>query len=511
MFLFKYVSVYLYLLLLSLLIKNSNPFLVFPLKTLLEKNFFKVNNSANFNSEDLLNYYLPNEMFTYLYIGTPPTKINAFLDHENYGSYLDNSICPLLSKYNNETSSSFIPISDYIVSYSHFSHMCFAKENFCAYTDFGLDENNIKQLGNISFLYAQKPKNDSLFFKLNSNQEITGYSCFHIGLQIPTSSNYYEPLIRQFKINDYIETTYWTIEFKNNGNNFFDNEANLVIGVPPHEYNPKKYNEKNFRSVVSQLRIKNYDEYRVNIWGIVFDKIYFLTNNDTYTNNELILQTTKCKVDFGINLIEGSNNYLNNIENEFFKRLYDKDICFKEKRKSEKNGIYFVIWCKKSYYEEIKKFPTLYLKSNELEYIFELNHEDLFLTKGDKIFFLIIFRSSQGMFSFGKLFFKKYLFTFSFDNKIIGFYNDKLNINSDKINIKANGYNNGYETKRKVFIFILSVVFIIIILAVFIKIKKKYLTDRQKRINELIDNNYIYMSNKAKDNLNNKSTGSLEN
>jgi len=284
----------------------------------------------------------------------------------------------------------------------------------------------------------------------------------------------------------------------------------LVIGSPPHKYNPKKYNEKNFRSIVSQLRIKNYDDYRVNIWGIIFDKIFFKSNNETLNNSEIILQSIKVKFDFSINLIEGSNNYLNNIENEFFNSLYNKNICFKEKISSEKNGIYLVIWCDKNYYEEIKKFPTLYFKSNELEYIFELNYEDLFMMRGNKLFFLIIFRTSQGMFSFGKLFFKKYSFTFSFDNKIIGFYSNNLVLNSQKINDK-NGENN-FGIKEKIIIFILSIVFIFILLVFVIKIKKKFLNDRQKRMNELIDNNYVYMSNQAKNDYssNEKNTAILE-
>ena len=499
---FKYVKNIQYFLLLFFLMMSSRTYLVFPLKTLLKKNFSQVNNLPYFNSEDLLNYYLPNEMYTSIYIGTPPSKIFVFLDHENYGSYLDNSICPLPSLYNNNTSSSFLSTSEYIISFSHFSNMCFAKETFYAYTDINLEEKNLKKMENLTFLYATIQKNDSYFFKFNPNIKLTGYSCFHMGLQIPVSANYYESLIQQFKKNDYIETAYWTIEFKNHDKNLLEeNEANLIIGVPPHEYNPIKYKEKNFRSVVSQLRIKNYEDYRVNIWGIIFDKIYFITNNETVINNEIILQSTKCKIDFGINLIEGSNNYLTNIENEFFNDLYNNNICFKEKRASEKHGIYFVIWCKKNYYDKIKKFPSLYFKSNELEYIFELNYEDLFMIQGEKIFFLVIFRSSQGMFTFGKLFFKKYLFTFSFDNKIIGFYNDKLP-NSENINHKNISSNENNKLKSKILLLIFSLVFIFIIVFVFVKIKKKYLNDRQKRMNELIDNNYIYMTNQAADKIN---------
>ena len=237
----------------------------------------------------------------------------------------------------------------------------------------------------------------------------------------------------------------------------------------------------------------------MNLWGFIFDKIFFISNN------EIILQTIKCKIDFGINLIEGSSNYLTNIENEFFNNLYIKEICFKENTKNEKLGTYLVIWCNKNYYDEIKKFPTLYFKSIELEYIFELNFEDLFMIKGNKLYFLIVFRTKPGI----KLFFKKYLFTFSFDNKIIGFYNNKLFNNSKIINNKNTDLSNNQRLKKKIFLFLLCFVFVFIILIAFLKIKKKYLNDRQTRMNELIDNNYVYMTNQVKDNkkFNNKSIG----
>jgi hypothetical protein len=141
--------------------------------------------------------------------------------------------------------------------------MCFAKETFYAYDFINSEQKNLKKMENLTFLYGTIPKNDSLYFRLDSNRTITGYSCFHFSLQIPSSSKYLDSFIKQFKKNDYIETTYWTIEFnrdKNDSKNFFGNDTNLIIGVPPHKYNPKKYEEKNFRSIVSQLRIKNYDD-----------------------------------------------------------------------------------------------------------------------------------------------------------------------------------------------------------------------------------------------------------
>ena len=502
MLLFKYVKNIKYILIISFLLIKTNEYLVLPINSFHSNNFTQINNSKDFSNEDFLNYWLPNEMYTYLYIGSPESKIYTFLYTEEYGSYMDNSICQLPSKYDNDSSSTFFPISNYIVSFSHFSNMCFAKEIFSAYTDFELNENKRKRMLNLTFLYAVKPINDSIYSKFY-NEPVTGFSCFHLGLQLPYSLNYYDSWVEQLKKNDYIESTYWTIEFNNKYNLFDnknedDNEGYLVIGLPPHKYKPNRFFENNFRSTTSKVRFKNFDDYRVNLWGIIFDQIYFFSTNSSH--NEIILQTTKCKFSLDINLIEGSTNYLNNIENDFFNILYNKSICFKERVKSEKNGLYYVIWCNKNNYNDIKKFPTLFFKSNELEYIFELTYEDLFTIKGDKIFFMIIFRSREAMFTFGKLFYKKYLFTFSFDNKLIGFYNDKLLKNINNNESKS-------DITIKIIFIIISLIFIIIIIIGYIKIKKKCLSDRQKRINELIDDNYVYMANKVKNSSTNQSLG----
>ena len=239
-------------------------------------------------------------MYTYLYIGSPPSKIFTFLDSEEYGSYMDNSICQLPSKYNNESSYSFINISNYIVSFSHFSNMCFVKETFSAFNSFDLNENEKKNLYNITFLYAVKPSNDTVFSTIYNDIQITG-SCFHIGLQLLIGLDYYNSWIIQLKKFDYIESAYQTIEFKNNKNKngLFDyynydeneNEGFLVVALPPHKYNPNKYNENIFRNTVSKIRYKNIYDYRVNIWGIIFDKIFFISNNST--KNEIILQSLK--------------------------------------------------------------------------------------------------------------------------------------------------------------------------------------------------------------------------
>ena len=369
--------------------------------------------------------------------------------------------------------------------------MCFAKESFSAFTDFELDKNKRKTMTNITFLYATKPDKDKLLSKLYDEKiNITGFSCFHMGLQL-TSSNFFDIIVNQLKKLDYIESTYWTIEFNNNNLFDEDDQGFLVIGLPPHKYNQEKYSENEFRSTVAQLRLKDYDM-RVSTWGIIFDTIYFSNNiSDSYIQFKLI----KCKFLFSVNTIEGSRDYLDNIENVFFNELYDKNICFKNELLDKNNENYFVIWCNKNNFTQIKSFPTLYFKSIELNYTFELTYEDLFKTNGNKIFFMVIFKKRGYMFTFGKIFFKKYLLTFSFDNKLIGFYD-----NINKINIQNNkkNYIKSFRSKYQIIIIILVIICFIIIFIGYVTIKKRCLTDRQKRINELIDDNYVYMENKAK-------------
>ena len=259
MFSFKYVFDIKKILLSLFLFSITKEYIVLPLKTFRQNNFTQVNNSKLFNSQDFLDYWLPNDMYTHLYIGTPPSKLYAFLDFENYGSHMDNSICELPSKYDNESSSTFKSISNYIISFSHFSNMCFAKETFSAYENFNLNEKELKLMKNITFLYAVKPYNDTAYSKLYDRDFIiTGFSCFHIGMQLPISSEYYESWIKQLKKNDFIESTYWTIEFKDKYglfdiSNEDENDALLVIGLPPHKYNPNKYTENAFRSTVSKV------------------------------------------------------------------------------------------------------------------------------------------------------------------------------------------------------------------------------------------------------------------
>ena len=85
----------------------------------------------------------------------------------------------------------------------------------------------------------------------------------------------------------------------------------------------------------------------------------------------------------------------------------------------------------------------------------------------------------------------------------------KILTNSEIVNNKNSDSYNNKGFKKKIVLFLFCFAFVFVILIIFFKIKKKYLNERQKRMNELIDNNYVYMENQIKENnaINDKSVG----
>ena len=153
--------------------------------------------------------------------------------------------------------------------------------------------------------------------------------------------------------------------------------------------------------------------------------------------------------------------------------------------------LYRIYYCNKrisnNYIE--KYFPVLKFCMKKFGICFEFNYKDLFREKNDNIYFLVYFKIQNSIygsnkFSIGQILLKKYLITFNFDTKLIGFY-DK-NIKLDKNNKKY------YEHDGKIIaIFIIALIIFLII--GFILGKKFYEAKRKKKANEL-DDDYEYKS-----------------
>ena len=94
-------------------------------------------------------------------------------------------------------------------------------------------------------------------------------------------------------------------------------------------------------------------------------------------------------------------------------------------------------------------------------------------------------------FIIGQMLIRKYLLTFNYDTKMIGFYdkNIKVKVESKEEEIITKYY---YEHDSKIII-IFIIVFIIVLIIGFFLGKKLYDTKRKKKANELIDD-YEYES-----------------
>ena len=172
-------------------------------------------------------------------------------------------------------------------------------------------------------------------------------------------------------------------------------------------------------------------------------------------------------------IIKGPQNYENKIETYFFNHLITEKKCFKEYKDNENLKSYRTFVCHNT--EDIKKelkskFPTLKMKQKNFLYTFELNYDDLFKEKNDKIYFLVWFSSSSDTsWELGHPFTKKYLFNYNYDNKLVSFYNK---IKYDEENNQPS--NDSYVFKIIVVIILLIIASVIgFVIGMFLKKKKK--------------------------------------
>ena len=158
-------------------------------------------------------------------------------------------------------------------------------------------------------------------------------------------------------------------------------------------------------------------------------------------------------------------------------------------------GGYFGILCDKTKIkkEEFKEFfPTLYFHNVNLNYEFILDYNDLFIENDGTIYFTLISRNEiLNNWRFGHIFLKKYFLIFNRDKKSIGYY---VHIKNDDPSDDKKEEGGGKKISTGIIILIVAIVLLIIEgIAAFVCIKKcNYCSNRKKRANELLDDNFEY-------------------
>ena len=457
----------------------------------------KIYENKNIDNILLLNEikeeYLSVHLYKEIFIGEPKQKLIFILSPDEYNFYM---------VFNN---SQEINENSYYYDYKksktnnlYFgenevgsqANTFFLKEKF--YFDNINTTNNQKEEIGVNdidlVLFFKRPQ----FFKdLNLSTNVNSYIIFGLRLcEVIDRIEYILSLIRQLKKKNITENYKWFIDYKVNGNekkdtNNHENDIQMVIGADPHDVYPNKYNEMD-------LRLVNAKSSRGFIfWGLKFDKIYYYKNEKKKDeilfelNNDININTTNFEefltgeIKHNFFFISSPKQYFDGIIKDFFNKLIIEKKCFII------GDNYKLIYCNND--SENKKylknnFKTLFFKHHEFNYIFKLKYKDLFLEYNNKILFLIITENnSRNIWTLGIPFLKKYLLSYDYDFKVIGFY--QIN-NDEEEEINDTNY---YYLK----IFLIILLLVICGIFGFFLSRRIYRLNRKKRKNE-IEEEYQY-------------------
>ena len=432
-----------------------------------------------------------NNLYTKILIGEPPQEIQTFLSvqHSYFSittSQLTKNANDFYSHYNITKSYSFKNISTgrYLESNNNYDSIAMEKFNLNKYNYEKNEYYNIS-IDDMIFIYNNK---DSNINNINNKYYL------NIGLQIINQKYLKERekynFISQLKKRKIIDKYEWSIHFQkgpNNNGNFLSNpdylinaKGQLLIGDIPSEYNKEKI--KTTYSIYTPQLFK---------WGLQFSDIYYYKDNKDINNitNTEIISITDAQININNYVILSPMIYFHKIKSMFFDYYIKENIC-----KIYQGNEYKTFYCEKSEkfgIEELKKFPTLYMKHYEFNYTFEFTYEDLFLEKDHNFWFLIalsIFQNDLEEWNIGIIFLRKYNLIFNQDKKTISFYNKDI--------LFKNKYYDGIVFKKGivfcVFIIVIIIGFVLFIGIIYIlsirkKLFKKSNKDK-KRLNHIYDN-----------------------
>ena len=337
-----------------------------------------------------------------------------------------------------------------------------------------INETRIKLTGEpIRFAYLSsdifhlnEKYNERLNFFLVVNENDFNYQGI-IGLGVNNVENYnfrdYN-LINQLKkkkiINEYV------ISFCN-----INNKEVLIIG----DYQEIYKNDKRIDVFTSNL---NYFQYK-----------YSLKINNIISGNEIIETDKNIVFDLSCGFIEASYKYKDFIEKNFFEQMINNPNpkCHLE----TSNFLEYFYYCDKD--TDISNLPNLIFQISTYDLNVTLNAYNLFELIDNKLFFLVIFKTTSPIYwKIGYLGLKKFNISFNQDAKTISFY-----IKESNNTINSNNNKNNENKVLLICLICLAAIFIVLLIG-FIYY---YITHKKnKKIANELDDDFVYES-KEKDKL----------
>ena len=447
----------------------SSNIILIPFK-ILNKNFIN-----NFDVSDpflFIRNEIGNTLYTELYIGEPPEKMTAIITFNSIDlemhSMLSKNLFHNTSYRRNKSKTYKEIILEQKNKTSSFKH--YFKEQIKLYNDMNFE--NLITVDALNFT----------IFEFNKKEEESSL-CFNIGLKllenIENQNDINTNLIVQLKQKKLISSYNFNFHYKDiNINNELYN-GYIIIGEEPHQYLKNSYNELQLFKTKAMKRDNTLS------WDIYFNKIYSKFDDKEYIFDNGIDYLNEAALTPSSGIIVGTETYERYINKFFFTDLIKKKKCYRIYRDDQ----IFYYCDKNKINNDIQNFPSIYFYNVEFNYIFELNYGDLFLEKNNILFFLVIFYNYPhpiqlfsdeyiSKWDFGTPFLNKYFFTFDYDNKYIGFYNNNSIIQNAIPNPEI--INKNKNSNNKYYIGIILILIIILFLIICVFIIKKYFFNKRK-------------------------------
>ena len=496
-----------------------------PFKIIQPKNNYSKEGKAIEN----ISFYI--KLISFIEIGKPPQKIEAIFDLRlsNYfiSTYCyDCSFCYLYNK-----SSSFFR------AHTDKTPMGFGNDFYAYETFYFYDEIN-KQ---------KKVVEEMLIYLSESNDK---KNCLTIGLKFPDNFNnkFQEPFLQQLKHQKIINKYCWTMIFNDNNELEDSYDGKFIFGDIINDfysYN-KDYSSDIIVSTYTGIKRKKAINKNTALdWGIFFDEINYILPDKKENNIVKIDNNYISEFDFNLNTIYGTYEYSRNIQRDFFKIYFAKNIC---QLTYMRGSSYKYIYCHEGNFtkNDLEKFPQLNFINKDLRYKFTFDYKDLFYLTPDKKYYIFNIMMIN-LYNFdmdedemdgvkwilGLPFWRKYQFMFDSDNKLIYFYNkngifldevkynknddNNFNKNTKSVKNKDNANKNAtvdidkkienyyiIEVKKVILFIILIIAFLIIFCFIILIIrkllfKKGFMLIRAKKVNELNEDQYYEYSSKSID------------
>ena len=424
-------------------ISNTFSYLIFPLT----KEYVEITSSDN--HIEIIRKLYDSKFFITINIGSERVNVKAFITQSNTELFIGGKNI-INHKYNELSSESYNNTNNQKIEikYGSFKEGILSTENF--YVN---NENNETQtISNMSFILATESR--------YSDDSVEG----EIGLHLPylESKPDYNFILSLKRANG-IKSYNWFFYF----DNFSKGEGKMIVDGYPHNLNDKIYIQEKF----SQINILKNSYYGT--WGFKFTSIYYDESYLMLSNN------VEAHFEFNLGIITAPLESSEALEQFFFGKYINDNICFKEKY-----GVYnqYFFYCKDTKKFNAKEFKSIYLKSQELEIIFELDYKDLFFYKNGYVYFLILFKKDSNIWQLGEIFLKKYYIVFNQNSETIGYYQGlEKEKTKDKKKFKIN----------LIHILLILILLSVIIVGIIIYMKKG--RQRKNRANEL-DDDYEYES-----------------